>query len=89
MPCTPFTINGVSGILCTRTRRPRCVCGLPSAYQCDAPSQRKSGTCDRHLCAGCATEVGPDKHLCRTHAAEQQRQDHEPTPMEPWQAGLF
>jgi hypothetical protein len=73
MPCIPFTFKGGRGFMCTRTpaRVPRCVCGLPSAYQCDAPSQRKSGTCDRHLCAGCATEVGPDKHLCRTHAAEQ------------------
>lgn len=90
MPCTPFTINGATGILCTRTRRPGCACGRPSEFQCDAPTMRKSGTCDKHLCSKCATEVGPDKHLCRTHAAEQQqRQDHEPTPMEPWQAGLF
>lgn len=28
----------------------------------------RSGTCDRHLCASCATEVGPDRHLCPAHA---------------------
>jgi len=68
MPCQPFTLpNGARGILCTRTRRPRCACGAVATLQCDAPSQRKSGTCDRHICAACATEVGPDRHLCQAH----------------------
>jgi RNA polymerase subunit RPABC4/transcription elongation factor Spt4 len=31
---------------------------------------RKPGTCDRHVCASCTTEIGPDKHLCPVHAAE-------------------
>lgn len=69
MPCTPFDIPGLGrGILCSRTRTPRCGCGRPSAFQCDAPSKRKSGTCDRHLCANCATEVAPVRHLCQVHA---------------------
>lgn len=94
MPCTPFTLpNGARGILCTRTRRPRCACGQPATLQCDAPAKRKAGTCDRHLCAKCATEVGPDKHLCPGHEhqrqEQRQRERNEPTPMEPWQAGLF
>lgn len=90
MPCTPITIGTARGILCTRAPRPRCACGQPATLQCDAPTKRRSGTCDRHLCASCATEVGPDRHLCPGHAAEQrQREEHEPTPMEPWQAGLF
>lgn len=70
MACTPVTLpGGFRAIVCHRTRRPRCACGRPSAFQCDAPTQRKSGTCDRHLCASCATEVGPDQHLCQAHAA--------------------
>jgi hypothetical protein len=92
MPCTPFTLGTARGFICTRGQRPRCACGKPATLQCDAPTKRKSGTCDRHLCAGCAVEVGPEKHLCQGHAAaaeQQQRQEHEPTPMEPWQAGLF
>ena len=98
MPCTPFTRpGGGSGILCTRTRRPRCACGQPATLQCDAPTKRRSGTCDKHLCASCATEVGPDRHLCQQHATSGfatrnealERQAHEPTPLEPWQAGLF
>jgi len=70
MPCTPITIPGrVRGILCTRTPRPRCACGQPSEFQCDAPTKRPGRTCSRHLCAACATTTGPDTHLCPTHAA--------------------
>ena len=70
MPCTPFTLpGGVRGILCSRTPRPRCACGQPATIQCDAPTKtkRRSGTCDRHLCAACAKEVEPDRHLCPEH----------------------
>lgn len=70
MPCTPFTLpGGATGCLCTRTKQPQCACGRLSAYQCDALSSgHRSGTCDRHLCAQCATVVGPDRHLCSAHA---------------------
>jgi hypothetical protein len=47
----------------------RYACGNPATLQCDAPTGRRSGTCDRHLCASCATEVGPDRHLCPAHAS--------------------
>lgn len=71
MPCTPITLpSGASAIVCTRTRRQRCACGQIATLQCDAPTRRRSGTCDRHLCAQCATEIGPDTHLCPTHAAQ-------------------
>ena len=71
MPCQPFTLpNGVSGFICSRTPRPRCARGQPSAFQCDAPTGRRNGTCSRHLCAQCATVAGPDTHLCPTHAAQ-------------------
>lgn len=67
MPCTPFTLPGGSrGFVCSRTPRPRCACGKPSEYQCDAPKGRS--TCSRHLCASCATQVGPDTHLCPEHS---------------------
>lgn len=77
MPCIPFDFNGARGILCTLTRRQRCACGQAASIQCDGPSRRTSGrgTCDKHLCARCATEIGPDRHLCSTHAqAVQQRE---------------
>lgn len=70
MPCTPFQIDGARGFICSRTPRPRCACGQPAMLQCDAPTRRSTGTCDRHLCAGCATEVGPDRHLCAQHAGQ-------------------
>lgn len=67
MPCTPFTLpGGARAIVCSRTPRPRCACGETSAYQCDA--RRGRSTCSRHLCAACATQTGPDTHLCPEHA---------------------
>lgn len=105
MPCTPFTRpGGGSGILCTRTRRPRCACGQPATLQCDAPTPgklissgpnagrvRKPGTCDRHLCERCATEVGPDKHVCQQHATSGFATANEPakTDMPTRQEALF
>lgn len=72
MPCTPFSIGGARGFICTRGRAYggtyRCACGKVATLQCDAPSKRKSGTCDAHICHACATEIGPDRHLCRAHA---------------------
>ncbi len=71
MPCTPFTLGNARGLICTRTPRYRCACDQTARLQCNAPTKRRSGTCDRHICAGCATEVGPDRHLCARHAAKQ------------------
>ena len=92
MPCTPFTLpGGVRGYVCTRGPRPRCACGQPATLQCDAPTKRKSGTCDRHLCAGCAVEVGVDRHLCPGHATSGFATANEApkTDMAPVQEGLF
>lgn len=71
MVCTPFkTVDGARGFICgSRPRRQKCVgCGRPASLQCDwkVPT-RKSGTCDAYLCAACAHEPAPDKHLCPTH----------------------
>ncbi|MFG5411474.1 hypothetical protein ABXN37_29280 [Piscinibacter sakaiensis] len=69
MPCTTIDLSGTRAIVCTRTRSPRCACGRRATLQCDASAPaRRSGTCDRHICATCATEVGPDRHLCPTHS---------------------
>lgn len=91
MPCTPITFpDGSRAIVCTRSRRPRCACGTRATLQCDAPAKRKSGTCDRHLCTSCATEVGPDKHLCRAHASGFAAANEAPkVDMAPVQEGLF
>jgi hypothetical protein len=75
----------VRAIVCTRGPRPTCACGRRASLQCDAPSNRRSGTCDRHLCAKCATEVGTDKHLCQAHAEQRAAA----TPVAPAQGGLF
>ncbi|MCG5072225.1 hypothetical protein [Paraburkholderia tagetis] len=74
MPCTPFRFpGGINGIVCTgRKRTSRCSvegCNAPSGFQCDY--QMKPGkTCDRHLCAVHAHQVGADVHFCPAHLAE-------------------
>jgi hypothetical protein len=71
MPCTPFRFpDGMRGIVCTGKRRAkRCSvegCNQPSGFQCDFRTTAKK-TCDRHLCAVHAHQVGPDQHFCPTH----------------------
>lgn len=46
------------------------ICRGLSSLLCDAPVGDQGKTCDMPLCAGCAAEVGPDKHLCPKHKAE-------------------
>jgi hypothetical protein len=75
MPCTPFRLpSGVSGIVCTRGRKRVSRCSVPgcnasSGFQCDYRSEQGK-TCDRHLCAVHAHQVGSDAHFCPTHLAE-------------------
>ena len=54
-------------MVCRRTGRrgkpiPKCGCGCAADLLCDGPAA--SGTCDAPICANCATEIGPDRHLC-------------------------
>lgn len=75
MPCAPFRMpDGTRGIVCTRGRRraPRCSvegCNAPSGFQCDHRGARGK-TCDRHLCAVHAHQVGEDTHFCPAHMSE-------------------
>jgi len=77
MPCDPFVVtlpdgSTVKGFVCSRGQKqpPRCKCGRKAPLLCDQPlTGPKTGkTCDRPLCERCATEVGPDRHLCPAHA---------------------
>lgn len=74
MPCTPFRFpDGVKGIVCTRGKRAkRCSvegCREPSGFQCDFRTAPKK-TCDHHLCAVHAHQIGADVHLCPQHMLE-------------------
>ncbi len=75
MPCTVTTLpGGVRAIVCGPRRRPKpCPCGSgkPATLLCDwkVPS-KKTGTCDRAICAACTTSPAPDKDLCPDHAAQ-------------------
>jgi len=78
MPCDPIKVtmpdgSVAKGFICSRGPRPkakRCRCDRSSTLLCDQPlTGPKTGkTCDRPLCERCATEVGPDRHLCPAHA---------------------
>lgn len=81
MPCVTYRdTKGSALIMCSRSRRknPMCTCGKPSTRQCDYPNPRKkSGTCDRNLCEGCAVQVATSLEVggytdsvdhCPTHA---------------------
>jgi hypothetical protein len=65
------TPNGGEFIICgLRSPARRCVhCGLPGVFLCDWKVKgRRSGTCDRAMCAKDVREVAPGKHLCREHS---------------------
>ncbi len=62
--------DGTCAIVCGRVQRQRCyACGLPADRQCDwRVKSRRSGTCDKHICAACSTSPAPDKDICPDHA---------------------
>ena len=43
------------------------VCRGIGSLLCDAPVNEAGDTCDMPLCVACATEIGPDRHLCPKH----------------------
>jgi hypothetical protein len=78
MSCTVVKVGGTTAIVCTRgeRRQPCASCGRDASIQCDYPVRRKqpngtfkNGTCDRHQCEKCATEIAPNVHHCKPHAA--------------------
>lgn len=78
MKCDYVRIGDAAAIVCgSRRRKGLKVCSgcrmLTARKQCDwkleqERSDGKVGTCDEWICDACALEVGPDKHLCPTHA---------------------
>lgn len=59
--------GGIKAIVCSSTKR--CSCGRRATLECDwkVPT-RKSGTCDKPICAKCTVSPAPEKDLCPTHA---------------------
>lgn len=75
--------RGGHAIICGPTRR--CAgCGKPARLECDwkVPG-RKSGTCDKPICAACTMSPAPDKDLCPAHAAEWRARLARATPAAP------
>jgi hypothetical protein len=72
MTCETVTLpGGGRAIVCSSRRRDKCACGRPATLLCDwkAP-ERRSGTCDRPICARCATMPAENKDLCPDHARD-------------------
>ena len=73
MTCTVIeTGTGTRAIVCTSGRAARCVsCGKRAPLLCDwkVPS-RRSGTCDKPICASCTHSPAPGKDLCPDHASQ-------------------
>lgn len=66
--CEHLKVDGHEFIVCGGPKPKFCACGRREEFQCDwkVPG-KKSGTCDRSLCAVHAQEVAPGKHLCPEH----------------------
>lgn len=61
--------DGGWAIVCGGHSRKRCACGRRATLECDwKVPERKSGTCDAGICAGCTTSPAEGKDLCRKHA---------------------
>lgn len=69
MPCDVVRLpTGGNAIICSTGKRQRCSCGQRAPFLCDwKDDARHSGTCDAPICADCASEPAPNKHLCVTH----------------------
>lgn len=72
MACTPI---GGGGFSCSRTESK--ICSSCAGFTrrpklCDFPlAGTKAGqTCDRVLCDGCASNVGPNRDYCQAHARQ-------------------
>lgn len=70
MTCDYLKMDGkIVGIVCSRgKRRQRCAWCTHTVgeFQCDW-KMGEGKTCDKHLCAAHAQEVGENKHLCPEH----------------------
>jgi hypothetical protein len=70
MPFVRLPDGGVAHVKMGKPSRRRCSsCGTRwASRQCDYPKGK--GTCDKHLCDGCAVTVGPDLDYCPDHPRE-------------------
>lgn len=70
MICRTINLPGGGRAIVCGPRVPQryCACGKPAPLLCDWKVKgKRSGTCDRPICAYHAREVETDKHLCPEH----------------------
>jgi len=64
----PPACSAAVGLLCSDgAAMQRCL--APSGFQCDW-DMGDGRTCDRHICAAHAHQVGPNRHLCPIHITQ-------------------
>jgi hypothetical protein len=72
--CHPINFgDGGHGFVCTRGKRPIIcsACGKRGDLLCDwKVKERRSGTCDKPICASCSHSPAKGKDLCPEHAQE-------------------
>jgi hypothetical protein len=85
MPCEVIHLpGGGTAIVCSRGRRQRCACGKPATLLCDWKVKgKRSGTCDKPLCASCSHSPAPEKDLCPEHAADWKARGKPAAPLGP------
>ena len=71
MTCHNYSSENVTLFVCDRLVRAtaRCKCGARTTKLCDylLTGAKAGSTCDRPLCARCATSVGDNLDLCEAH----------------------
>lgn len=70
MPWLRTPDGGAVHVRMGHRRSEKCTCGQRAPLQCDWPVEgRKSGTCDKPICEGCARKDG-EKDYCPFHRGE-------------------
>jgi len=77
--------DGTTAIICGLPSRKHCVCGRAADFLCDwKVAGRRSGTCDKPICAAHAEQVAPGKHLCPEHQEEWEQWKVKHPPAQPF-----
>lgn len=83
MACDGIKVPGGFAIVCGRRRAPKCWvshCPRPGERECDYPAPgRKSGTCDRKICAGHSLRITDNVDYCPEHAITHRARQAQPT----------
>lgn len=67
MRCTFTRIGDVTAVVCGPKKFSTCAfCGSLAGLECDFPVGGRKA-CDKKLCRGCASSIGPNVDFCPSH----------------------